>query len=44
MAMDKKTLYIETLTMSYLIARPTSDLLAAAWQKTTVDWWDTHHS
>lgn len=27
--------------MSYLTARPTSDLLAAAWQKTTIDWWDT---
>ena len=41
MAMDKKTVYIETSIVSYLTARPTSDLLAAAWQKTTVDWWDT---
>ena len=39
--MDKKTVYIETSIVSYLTARPTSDLLAAAWQKTTVDWWDT---
>jgi hypothetical protein len=27
--------------VSYLTARPTSDLLAAAWQKITSDWWDT---
>ncbi len=40
-AMEKKTVYIETSIVSYLTARPTSDLLAAAWQKTTVDWWDT---
>ena len=39
--MDKKTVYIETSIVSYLTARPTSDLLVAAWQKTTVDWWDT---
>ena len=42
--MDKKTVYIETSIVSYLTARPTSDLLAAAWQKTTVDWWDTQRS
>ncbi|MBW1863307.1 MAG: type II toxin-antitoxin system VapC family toxin [Deltaproteobacteria bacterium] len=39
--MDKKTVYIETSIVSYLTARPSSDLLAAAWQKVTVDWWDT---
>jgi len=39
--MDRKTVYIETSIVSYLTARPTSDLLAAAWQKVTVDWWDT---
>ena len=44
MAMDKKMVYIETLIVSYLTARPTSDLLAAAWQKTTVDWWDTQRN
>lgn len=37
--MDKKTVYIETTVVSYLTARPTSDLVAAAWQKITVDWW-----
>ena len=39
--MDKKTVYIETSIISYLTARPSSDLLAAAWQKVTIDWWDT---
>ena len=43
-AMAKKTVYIETSIVSYLTARPTSDLLAAAWQKITVDWWDTQRS
>ena len=40
-ALEKKTVYIETSIVSYLTARPTNDLLAAAWQKITVDWWDT---
>ena len=35
-----KTVYIETSIVSYLTARPTSDLLAAAWQKITLDWWE----
>ncbi len=39
--MDKKTVYIETSIVSYPTARPSSDLLAAAWQKVTIDWWDT---
>ncbi len=42
--MEKKTVYIETSIVSYLTARPTNDLLAAAWQKTTIDWWDTQSS
>ena len=37
----KKKVYIETSIVSYLTARPSSDLVAAAWQKVTVDWWDT---
>lgn len=40
MATEKKTIYIETSVVSYLTARPTGDLLAAAWQKITIDWWD----
>ena len=39
--MDRKKAYVETSIVSYLTARPSSDLLAAAWQKITVDWWDT---
>ena len=38
---QKKSVYIETSVVSYLTAHPTNDLLAAAWQKTTVDWWET---
>ncbi len=41
MAMDKKTVYIETSIVSYLTARPSSNLLSAAWQKITIDWWET---
>ena len=36
-----QTVYIETSIVSYLTARPASNPLAAAWQKATVDWWDT---
>jgi predicted nucleic acid-binding protein len=39
--MAAKTVYIETSIVSYLTARPTGDLVAAAWQKATLDWWDT---
>ena len=38
----RRTVYIETSVVSYLTARPTVNLLAAAWQKTTADWWDAH--
>lgn len=38
--MEKKTVYIETSVVSYLTARPTRDLVAAASQKLTVDWWE----
>ena len=39
--MEKKTVYIETTVVSSLTARPTSDLVGAAWRKITVDWWET---
>ncbi|MBI4768680.1 MAG: type II toxin-antitoxin system VapC family toxin [Deltaproteobacteria bacterium] len=39
--MDKKTVHIETSIISYLTARPSNNLLSAAWQKVTSDWWDT---
>ncbi len=34
-------IYIETSIISYLTARPSNNLIAAAWQKETIDWWDT---
>jgi len=34
-------IYIETSIISYLTARPSSNLIAAAWQKETLDWWET---
>ena len=34
--------YIETSIVSYLTARPSNHLTAAAWQKETTDWWDAH--
>lgn len=39
--MEKKTVCIETTVVSCLTARPTSDLVGAAWRKITVDWWET---
>jgi hypothetical protein len=36
----KKTVYIETSIPSYLTARPSRDLRAAAWQQITAQWWD----
>ena len=33
--------YIETSIVSYLTARPSNNLIAAAWQKGTADWWET---
>ena len=41
MAMPRKTVYIETSVVSYLTARPTADLLAAAWRTITAEWWET---
>jgi hypothetical protein len=34
-----ESVYIETTFISYLVARPSGDLLVAAHQKTTQDWW-----
>jgi len=36
----KKRVYIETSIVSYLVARPSRDLVAAAHQQITVQWWD----
>jgi hypothetical protein len=35
-----KTVYIETSIPSYLTARPSRDIRAAAWQQITAQWWD----
>lgn len=32
--------YVETSIVSYLTARPSRNLIAAAWQKETLDWWE----
>ena len=34
--------YVETSIISYLTARSPRELLAAAWQASTIDWWDNH--
>ncbi len=36
----KKRVYIETSIVSYLSARPSRDLIQAARQQITVDWWE----
>ena len=35
-----KSVYIETSIVSYLTSRPSRDLRAAAWQETTIQWWE----
>ena len=37
----KKAVYIETSIPSYLTARPSRDVRAAAWQQITTEWWDS---
>lgn len=37
---DKANIYIETSVVSYLVARPSSNLTAAAWQQVTYEWWE----
>ncbi|MBD3421094.1 MAG: hypothetical protein GF398_13325 [Chitinivibrionales bacterium] len=37
----KLKVYVETSVFSFLTARKTTNLLAAAWQNITIDWWDT---
>jgi predicted nucleic acid-binding protein len=36
----KKKVYIETSIVSFLGGRPSRNLLAAAWQSITTDWWE----
>ena len=39
-----KPLYLETTIPSYLIGRPSRDLLVAAHQEITRDWWESRRS
>ncbi len=38
--MEKQSVYIETTVVSYLTARPSRDLVVAAHQQVTVEWWE----
>ena len=38
--MPREIVYLETSVISYLAARPSRDLLVAAQQKITSDWWE----
>ena len=35
----KEKVYIETSIISFLTSRPSKDILSAAWQKLTKEWW-----
>jgi len=37
----KQTVYIETTVFSYLTAHPSRNLVAAAWQQVTSEWWES---
>jgi hypothetical protein len=39
----KATIYIETTVVSYLVARPSRDLVTAALQRMTQEWWESRH-
>lgn len=38
--MGKQTIYFETSVVSYLVARPSRDIVVAAHQRLTSDWWE----
>jgi predicted nucleic acid-binding protein len=39
-----KRVYLETSVISYLTSRPSRQILAAAWQQVTHEWWDDHRT
>ena len=42
--MERHTVYIETSIVSYCASRPSADLLTAACQHVTREWWDTRRN
>jgi len=38
--MPKPSVYIETTVISYIAAKPSRDLIVAAHQQVTTEWWD----
>lgn len=42
--MAKRSVYLETTIVSYLTGRPSRDLVVAARQQVTRDWWDRRRS
>lgn len=38
--MPKPSVYIETTVVSYVTARPSRDLIVAAHQQITIEWWE----
>jgi hypothetical protein len=39
-----ETVYIETTIVSYLVSRPSRDLIVAGHQQLTREWWETRRS
>lgn len=39
----RPTVYLETTVVSYLVARPSRDLVTAAHQQLTREWWEERH-
>lgn len=37
--MAKSSVYVENTVVSYLTGRPSRNIVAAAWQEITRDWW-----
>jgi predicted nucleic acid-binding protein len=40
----KEKVYIETSVISFLTSRPSQNIVAAAWQSITIDWWEMRRS
>ena len=38
--MNRSSVYIESSVVSYLVSRPNRDLIVAAHQQITREWWD----